>query len=515
MVETVYTVYTVPGSGRWRDNRGVTEFELKLEVPPERPHALAAVLRQGEAHRERLRATYFDTADGALAADGIVVRMRQEGRKWVQTAKAPGRGSVERLEHNVPVAAPAARMTPAVDLARHTGTPLGDAIRRALGLKAQAPYPPLAALYETDVTRLAVTVQRGESQVEVALDEGRICAGERSLPVRELELELKHGHPGDVVQLAREGCRTHGLWLSVISKSMKGQRLAGTPGSGGKGAKAPAYGSHAGGHELVCAVVSACLDQVLWFASEVAGGSTDTEHIHQLRVGIRRLRTALRELAGLSDGLDPAWEGPLVEVFRALGKHRDQHHLARSVEPQVEAAGGPAVDAAALAAEVPDPAAAVRSPAFQDTLLALLGFVHRDSGNNGSGPGKAGKQVRKALDRLHAQVLRDGRRFASLEETLQHRVRKRAKRLRYLAEFAAPLFGARKTQGFTDRLKPLQDALGQYNDELMALRVYTKLAPQQPKAWFAAGWLAGRREHNALACQRAIEDFGRVRPHWK
>jgi triphosphatase len=262
------------------------------------------------------------------------------------------------------------------------------------------------------------------------------------------------------------------------------------------------------------AVVCACLDQVLAFASEVGAGSTDPEHIHKLRVGIRRLRTALRELASLSDGVDPAWEEPLVELFRSLGRHRDQHHLASSIEPRIEAAGGPVLDLASLDADVPDPGEAVREPAFQDTLLGLLAFVHRDSGAAGPDQGAANKHVRKALAKLHAQVLRDGRRFAALDEVRQHRVRKRLKRLRYLAEFARPLFGSRKSKDFLQALKPVQDALGLYNDEIMAARAYRALASRDANAWFAAGWLGARREPNAAACQEAIKKLSRARPFW-
>lgn len=493
----------------------MTEFELKLEIPAHRLQPLLDAIRQGDTARQRLRATYFDTQDGALAARGIVVRMRQEGRKWVQTAKAPGSGPLARLEHNAPVVPDGAGTAPSVDLARHTGTPVGEAIRRALKLKPRAALPPLVPLYETDVTRLSVTVPHGESEVEIALDEGRIVAGTQSVPLRELELELTHGRAEDAVNLARQGCAIHGLWLSTISKSMKGLRLTSPDARIQHLVRAPGYPRHANGHELVSAVLASCLAQVMEFASEVADGSTDADHIHQLRVGIRRLRTALRELDGLTDGIDPAWEAPLVDVFRALGRHRDQGHLARSVEPLVEGAGGPVVEAVDLAADIPDPGAAVRAPAFQDAVLGLLAFAHRDLGNASPGHQQPKKRVRKALAKLHAQVLKDGGRFASLDERRQHRVRKRVKRMRYLAEFAAPLFHPRRTQAFADGLRPLQDALGTYNDELMALHAYRALAPHEPKAWFAAGWLSARREPHALACQQAVEQFARTQPFWE
>jgi len=463
----------------------MTEFELKLEIPAPRLGSVAAALRRGNPVRQRLRATYFDTSDGALARQGIVVRMREDGRNWVQTAKAPGSGPLARLEHEAPVPPDEAGLTPVVDLARHGGTPVGAAIRSALRIKGSAAFLPLVPLYETDVTRLCVTVTHGESELEVALDEGRIVAGSRSLPVRELEIELKQGRPEDAVQLARQGCAIHGLWLSTISKSMKGQRLAGALLRRPPAPAVARYGRRAGGHVLVAAVVAHCLEQVLRYASEVGAGSTDAEDIHQLRVGIRRLRTALRELAGLADALDPAWEAPLTEAFRALGRHRDQGHLARTVEPLIEGAGGPRIDARALAAEIPDPGAVVRAAPFQDSLLALLAFACSDAASCGPKHDQVRKRLSKSLARLHRQVLQDGKGFASLDQAHQHLVRKRVKRLRYLAEFAAPLFHPRRAQAFAESLKPLQDGLGLYNDELMALHAYRALAHEEARAWFA------------------------------
>lgn len=493
----------------------MTEFELKLEIPSHRLLPVVAAMKQGQASRQRLRATYFDTPDQALARQGIVVRMRKEGRKWVQTAKAPGSGPLARLEHNVPVAADPAGTTPAVELARHGGTPAGQAIRRALELKPRAAFPTLVPLYETDVTRLSQTVRHGESEVEVALDQGRIVAGAQSLPVRELEIELKQGRPEDAVQLARQGCAIHGLWLSTISKAMKGQRLAGAAAPPARRAWAADYGRRADGHALLAAVVGACLEQVVACASEVAGGSGDAEDIHQLRVGIRRLRTALRELAGLADGIDPAWEAGLTAAFRALGRHRDHGYLAGTVQPRIEGAGGPVIDAGALDRDIPDPGAVVRAPAFQDSVLALLAFACRDAGTAGPDHEQTHKRVCNALAKLHGQVLKDGSRFASLDEVGQHRVRKRLKRLRYLAEFAAPLFRSRKTRAFAESLKPLQDALGLYHDELMALHAYRALARDNPGAWFAVGWLSARREPLAVACQEAVREFSRTGPFWR
>ena len=76
------------------------EFELKLEIPSDRLASVEVTLREGKTVRQHLQARYFDTGDGRLARHGIVLRVRKEGRLWVQTAKAPSVGLLARLEHN-------------------------------------------------------------------------------------------------------------------------------------------------------------------------------------------------------------------------------------------------------------------------------------------------------------------------------------------------------------------------------------------------------------------------------
>ena len=202
----------------------MTEFELKLEVPQDSREQV--VLAFGKARRQRLQARYFDTDKLALAQAKIVVRVRKEGSRWVQTAKAPSGNSLERLEHNVPLPRPAAGTMPAVDLSRHTGTPLEARLRKALDLKSGDPFPALSLVFETDVQRQVIGAKAGRSTVEIAFDRGRVAAGERHTPLCELEFELKAGHPHDAVRLAGAWCKRHGLWISSISKSAKGQRLA-------------------------------------------------------------------------------------------------------------------------------------------------------------------------------------------------------------------------------------------------------------------------------------------------
>lgn len=105
------------------DNAGkmADEFELKFQIPSQRLAELETTLQRAPVTWTRLRARYFDTPDEALARAGLVLRIRQEGDDCVQTAKGPGRGGFERLEHEFRLEPGACDAPPAI--ARHHGHP--------------------------------------------------------------------------------------------------------------------------------------------------------------------------------------------------------------------------------------------------------------------------------------------------------------------------------------------------------------------------------------------------------
>ena len=263
--------------------------------------------------------------------------------------------------------------------------------------------------------------------------------------------------------------------------------------------------------------------------------------MHQLRVGLRRLRTALRELHDLGDiGIDPGWEPLLRDSFRALGEIRDLTQLRESMQPRIEKAGGPPLEwklpaGASGASDIAAPARVVREPVFQRMLLGLIAITlapdEEEESNQpavDTAPAEASpdptaapahhasvrKQLRAKLKKLHRQLLRDGSRFEQLEAEAQHRVRKRLKRLRYLAEFAAPLFDADRAARYLASLEPAQDALGEHNDDLVATESYRLRAAQDGRAWFAVGWLSRGQEESVARCRDALAAIGDAEPFW-
>ena len=522
------------------------EIEFKFHIPAERLQAVQAAMRRGAVVRTRLQARYFDTAGQALAAQGIVLRLRKEGRRWVQTAKATGDNALHRLEHNVDLGAASAGIaTPAVDPERHQGTPVGDRLAKVLAASGE----PLVERQSTDIVRLTREVRTGgagagAAVVELALDVGKVIAhagtpDARESPVCELELELKRGDVQGLVALARRWSQQHGLWFSTVSKAERGARLlAGVEAVPAVKAEAPRFAEAADGRAIQQAVVASCLAQILPNASEIAAGGTDEEQIHQLRIGIRRLRTALRELAGLDTRTDlfnrAEWEPPLVDAFRALGTLRDREQVLALAQAQLGKAGAPAFDPLAgdpASADARSPGEVVRAPAFQSVLVSLIGFTASVSAEPGqaaeaapddAGPlsaGDAHRLLRQRLQRLHAQTVRDGRRFESLATEAQHRVRKRLKRLRYLAEFAAPLFADasddKSAARYLKRLRPAQDALGRFNDEAVALTLYRKATARDARAWYAVGWFSARHAAGAKACRKALGKIEKAPRFWK
>ncbi|MDR6889687.1 MULTISPECIES: CYTH and CHAD domain-containing protein [Variovorax] len=524
------------------------EIEFKFHIPAGQLKAVEAAMRRGTVVSTRLQARYFDTTDQALAAQGIVLRLRKEGRRWVQTVKATGDNALHRLEHNVDLGAAAKSSAPAIDPQRHHGTPVGERLAKVLAQSGA----PLVERQSTDIVRLTRDVRTtgaNAAVVELALDVGKVVAHagtpeQRESPVCELELELKRGDVQGLVALARRWSQQHGLWFSTVSKAERGARLlAKLEVVPAIKAEPPRFAdekdNQLDGRTIQQAVVAACLAQMLPNASEIAAGSTDEEQIHQLRIGIRRLRTALRELAGLdaSAGSFAAadWEPPLVEAFRALGTLRDREQVVKLAQPQLRGAGAPEFDPLAgdeAAAGAQSPGDVVRAPAFQSVLVSLIGFTAtagagaenvQENGPQEPAPlhaGDARRFLRKRLQHLHKQVVRDGARFESLSTEDKHRTRKRLKRLRYLAEFVAPLFadaddGKNSTAArYLKRLRPAQDALGEFNDEAVALKLYLEAAVRDARAWFGVGWYSARHAAGAKACRKALGKIEKAPRFW-
>lgn len=516
----------------------LTEIELKLQVPEHSRAAVQAAVSTATAQRTHLQAIYFDSADRRLARAGMSLRLRKEGRQWVQTTKAGGLHAMQRMEHEV-VLRGVTGNAPAIDLQRHVGTPLGDLLTEALAPQSGEIAAVLLPLYRTDIWRIHRVLRAKGGSVELAFDLGEIVAEDRRWPICELEVELVRGSPAAVIDVAQRWATRHGLWLDVRSKAERGDRLArGEEQGAATRARRVRLEPQVTAEEAYRVVLGNCLDHLLPNASEIAGGNYGVEHVHQLRVSVRRMRAAVRFFEGWVPPVDPAWLNPLANLFRQLGQARDRDALAASLLPELREAGAPQPELP-RAENAPDPVESTRAEHVTQALLALQGFLagvpipspstqpvvqeasasEVQAEERATSPAPRGlglaECAAKRLNRWHRQIVRDAGRYTSLDDEARHTLRKRAKRLRYAVEFVASLYSRKAVRRYLDLLGPVQETLGRYNDLTVACALYREASATDARAWFAVGWLTSQREQVLAEGAAALKRFTRAERFWK
>ena len=518
-----------------------SEIELKFRIPAARLAALRRAVATRSAVVEPLAAVYFDTPGEHLARARVALRLRREAGGWVQTLKAEGATPMQRLEHNVVLpamtgasGAPADR--PALDLARHHGSLAGAVLARVLA-KAQDSAAPgsspiaLTERYATDVQRSRRVLRHGTALIELALDEGQIRAGSAACSICEIEFELLRGPAQAMLDVAARWVGRFGLVLDVRSKSERGHRLAqGQPASPPSHARPLKLARQASPAQALAAMLANPLSQVLANASQMADNGGQAEHLHQLRVGLRRLRSVLHVFGALpAPPADLALGPRLAALFGQLGAARDQDAMAEWLWPALQAAGAPPFDRLARpaavekanaddradAADAPDLVTLLRAPDTQQLWLAMLGACQPVAPPDDPPPPSLHALLRKPLRQRYRQVQQDAARFDVLDDAARHRLRRRIKRLRYATELSAALWPAKPLQRLLGGLARAQAPLGEFNDTVVALAHCQALAAQDGAAWFAVGWLSARRQALAPVCSQALARLARQPGCWR
>jgi inorganic triphosphatase YgiF len=505
-----------------------TELKITLDAAGEarlRRHPALAGLRAAPRRTQRLVSTYFDTGGHALAAAGISLRLRRAGRRWVQTVKrregavAAG-GFFSHLEIERP--APGGRLA----LAGPDPQGVYAAIAEA------AAGEPLAPVFETRVRR---TVERlappGGGLVELAVDVGEILAGAARAPIREAELELVEGEVGAVYELARLLFPDGPVRFAELHKAARGYRLArgepAEPPAAARRAGTPAYDAGATVETVARDVMRDCLGQIAANMAVVADG-TDIEGPHQLRVGLRRLRTAFAIFGpSLGDAALTPLSAEARRLGQAVGTLRDSDVLIEEVVAGTAALGLDAAAGAALTGALAARREGVREEvrtvlAAPDAVGFLFDLGRLIEGRGWLEPGDWSQSTRLAapigevapaiLDKRHAKAMKRGRRIETLDAEELHALRKELKKLRYAVDALGLIFPGRKVGPYLEALKELQDSFGSLNDAAMAAAALAgPEAPgaRDPAAQRGAGWVLG-----ALAV-RAGADRPRLIKRWR
>ena len=293
------------------------EIEFKFQVPVKKRKALQKAFTLLKAEPIHLAAQYFDTADQTLAKHCIAIRRRQENDEWKQTFKAVNSAKVlSRLELEFDIAPPE---TTTLDLDNYKDySAIYKKLKRALGL----PLPTLELLFETNIQRLRILQDVGNSTVEIALDIGKIFEAQNNVDIFEIEFELKQGSIEDLIAFIRPWVQKYQLSLDTHSKSDYGLLAVRQQSYFSAQYQTPLVLNRSSSEvEALQSIVANCLQHLLPNASSIARQQYSSEHIHQARVAIRRLRSALKSFAAWSDAIQPHWKAELTTIFQALGEH--------------------------------------------------------------------------------------------------------------------------------------------------------------------------------------------------
>ena len=446
---------------------------------------------------------YVDTQEEHLAKKGLFFCLSSEGlsaqKTWKQILreKSPDGSSV--LEHSVVVPG---HHRPVLDPSRHAESEVGGRLSQIL---AEAEDATLIERYTTESTRTSRVLRKGGTLIELVLEEGQICAETQVVQVSEMRFNLLLGATKILLEIAGNWLARFDLVLDTRSWQERGMWLARgqtrIPPSRGRRLVMPEQISPA---QTLAVMLKNTLAQILPNAGEISVGQPTPEHLHQLRVGMRRLRTVLRLYGSLAPLVEAPQELALAKLFQNLGTARDYDAMEESLWPLLRAAQAPFVEipAPVHTEQETSPAAVLRTQETQRLWVGFWAACHAEAHVQQLPPLR--KLLVAPLRRLHKKTRQDAAQFSTLDDEARHRLRRRIKRLRYAWELVGSLWPSKAVTRYLRHLQNAQTPLGELMDTTVALEIYRNLVPQEPRAWFAVGWLSARREALLIPCEESL-----------
>ena len=311
------------------------------------------------------------------------------------------------------------------------------------------------------------------------------------MPVSEVELELLKGSPAGLFDVARVLADEAPLTVSVESKAERGLRALKGHDAGAHKAGPLSFSPEATAEEAFRITLLHCLRHIARNVPAVLE-MRDPEGVHQVRVGLRRLRVALKAFGSAFnvETLTPLRERAR-ELANVFAKTRDLDVFANDLLRQVEEASPNTPGLKRLRELLNDErktswdesVAAIRSDEFTGFLIDLAAAAEARVWRGTAEPQRlvqmlepAKALVRRALDKRLAKAKKHARQMERLSAEDRHELRIELKKLRYSAEIFASLFDRKEVVSFLKQLSELQDIFGAMNDAEMAHEIVRRLA---------------------------------------
>jgi triphosphatase len=453
---------------------------------------------------------YLDTEDWRIGRAGLVLRTRRKGRRDEATLKdsrpADASGLRRRLEVNE-------SLPPEGVAALGSDGPVGGRLHAVAGNRA------LHQVLEIRTRRRAFSLRiDGEDVAELALDETTILgdSGARPAHLRRVEVEVVHRWVEALEPVVRDLRDACGLRAAALSKFEAGLLALGIsiPGLPDLGSTVVTPESSMG--DLAYAILRRHFGVLLARESGTRLGE-DIEELHDMRVATRRLRAAIDLFVGVLPVRIEGIRKELGWLAAVLGEVRDLdvqlEHMGNMGEWSIawatsETSDDPLIHLRQLLVDQRFDArrhllAALDSVRYQRLLKGLTSLVIQGPARRSSAAAvPAAIGVTELVAQRHRSVLKGAKRAKKSGVAADyHRLRIRAKRLRYSLEFTAGLYDG-GTDRFVRRMARLQDALGLMQDAEVAIDQLLGITSEHgselpPLTIFAMGSVAERYRDEA------------------
>ncbi len=255
---------------------------------------------------------------------------------------------------------------------------------------------------------------------------------------------------------------------------------------------------------------------------------TDPEFLHQARVALRRLRSALEVFSPpLPESVVAPVERELKWMASRLGPARDWDVFMTETLPPIEAEFGARRGLKPLRARCnrlrrsagADARRAARSARYRRLTLRLSAWLAAESWRafpNGTVraalQGPVGNHARTVLQARYGRVRKRGRGLEKLSAARLHRLRIAIKRFRYAADFFSGLYRGKAVQETLQRLSRLQDVLGALNDSATAVDLAVRVCRGRGAGSLleARGILLGWNRARAAPLKKELNDAWRA-----
>ena len=271
--------------------------------------------------------------------------------------------------------------------------------------------------------------------------------------------------------------------------------------------------------EAFVAIASSVAGQ--WFGNAAASrAGLGDEHVHQLRVAQRRLKTLLKLFRDYVDDVwstriapDLTWFGDLLadardwDVFvdKTLPAYAESDDSAERWQTLIAAAD---VKRRVARDKVRD---ALASKRYARLTLAFVEWLARFASQEDESPTRFVSYAEKRIRKDYRRIARVPD-LASLEAHERHRVRIHAKRLRYALEFFRSVTSRRTRKDTARLLGELQTALGEANDAAVAAdRLASIPEAGDYQRGFARAWGVASARKDAQEGERLLRSMRRPR----